>query len=151
MITPTSDEAWTWQCENKFPSDTRIGRRILDEVLGELEHEHWSNRDIFCVHLAVYEALINAIVHGNGEDLAKIVHFVCRLSPRLVHVEITDEGPGFVPESLPDPTDDAFLDKPGGRGVLLMRAFMSRVSFNPRGNHVIMERDRSDAARTSIK
>jgi serine/threonine-protein kinase RsbW len=141
---PTSQEYWTWQCEDKFPSDTLIGRRILEDVLRELEQQHWTQRDIFCIHLAVYEALINAIVHGNGEDLSKKVHFVCRLSPHRIHVEITDEGPGFAPESLPDPTDDAFLDRPGGRGVLLMRAFMSRVSFNPTGNHVILERDRSE-------
>ncbi|MGD0516003.1 MAG: ATP-binding protein [Thermoguttaceae bacterium] len=147
---PTSEELWTWQCENIFPSDMRTGRRILEEVLRELELQHWNNRDIFCVHLAVYEALINAVVHGNREDLGKTVHFVCRLSPRRVHVEITDEGPGFAPDLLPDPTDDAFLDKPGGRGVLLMRAFMSRVSFNPTGNHVILERDRSDAPREKI-
>ena len=79
------------------------------------------------------------------------MHFVCRLSPHQVHVEITDEGPGFAPDSLPDPTDDAFLERPGGRGVLLMRAFMSRVSFNPSGNHVILERDRTEAARQKIE
>lgn len=147
---PASDDLWTWQCENKFPSDTRTGRRILDELLRELEIQHWTERDIFCVHLAVYEALINAIVHGNREDPGKKVHFLCRLSPRRVHVEITDEGPGFTPDSLPNPTNDAFLEIPGGRGVLLMRAFMSRVFFNPTGNQVIMERDRSDAPREKI-
>jgi serine/threonine-protein kinase RsbW len=144
---PTSHEVWTWQCDEKFPSDARTGRRILEEMLRELKRQHWCDHDIFCVHLAVYEALINAIVHGNQEDPAKKVNFICRISQRMVHVEITDEGTGFVPDSLPDPTDDAFLDKPGGRGVLLMRAFMTRVSFNPRGNHVILERDRVEAAR----
>ncbi len=147
---PTSHEPWTWQCENIFPSDTRTGRRILEEVLKELEVQHWTHRDIFCVHLAVYEALINAIVHGNHEDHSKKVHFVCRVSPHLVRVEITDEGPGFAPDSLPDPTDDAFLDQPCGRGVLLMRAFMSRVSFNPQGNHVVLERDRSEPSRQKM-
>jgi len=146
---PASDDTWTWQCEEIFPSDTRTGRRILDEVLKELELQHWTQRDIFCVHLAVYEALINAIVHGNDENLSKKVHFICRLSPRCVRVEITDEGPGFVPDALPDPTDDDFLECPGGRGVLLMRAFMSRVFFTPPGNHVVLERDRSDAPRES--
>jgi serine/threonine-protein kinase RsbW len=144
---PTSDEPWTWQYENEFPSDTRTGRRILEEVLGALELQHWSDRDIFCIHLAVYEALINAIVHGNQADHTKKVRFICRISPQLVRVEITDEGPGFAPDALPDPTDDAFLDRPGGRGVLLMRAFMSRVFFNTTGNHVILERDRSKSAR----
>jgi len=140
---PTSDKPWTWQCEKQFASDTRIGRRILEDVLKEMERQHWNQHDIFCVHLAVYEALINAIVHGNRGDLGKQVHFVCGISPQRVRVEITDEGPGFAPDSLPDPTDDEHLCRPGGRGVLLMRAFMSRVTFNPYGNHVTMERDRA--------
>ncbi len=147
MILPTfmstSDESWTWQCEKQFASDTCAGRRVLEDVLKELEVQHWNQHDIFCVHLAAYEALINAIVHGNGEDRSKKVHFICRISPRRVQVEITDEGSGFNPQALPDPTDDAHIHCPGGRGVLLMRAFMSRVSFNPRGNHVTLERDRA--------
>jgi serine/threonine-protein kinase RsbW len=147
MFMSTSDEPWTWQCDNNFPSDTHQGRRLLDEVLQALELQHWNQHEIFCVHLAVYEALINAIVHGNREDAMKKVHFVCRISPRRVRVEITDEGPGFTPDSLPDPTDAEHLERPGGRGVLLMRAFMSRVSFNPRGNHVILERDRLEGTR----
>jgi serine/threonine-protein kinase RsbW len=146
-VMPTSQEPWTWQRDEVFPSDTRTGRQVLEQLLRELEAEHWTEHDIFCVHLAVYEALINAIVHGNEEDRSKKVHFVCRVSPQLVRVEITDEGSGFCPELLPDPTDDAFLDRPCGRGVLLMRAFMSRVSFNPRGNHVVLERDRSETPR----
>jgi serine/threonine-protein kinase RsbW len=147
MILPTtmpmSPEPWTWQCDKQFPSDTRAGRRILEEVLKVLEVQHWNQHDIFCVHLAAYEALINAIVHGNQEDNRKKVHFICRISPRRVHMEIADEGPGFDPASLPDPTDDEHIHHPGGRGVLLMRAFMSRVAFNPRGNQVILERDRA--------
>jgi serine/threonine-protein kinase RsbW len=140
---PASEESWSWKCDRRFSSDTRLGRRFLDELLEELDRQHWNQHDIFCVHLAVYEALVNAIVHGNGEDPAKQVRFLCRISPHRVHVEITDEGPGFDPGVLPDPTDDAFLDYPCGRGVLLMKAFMSRVIFNGRGNNVILERDRA--------
>jgi len=124
MPMPTSDYSWTWKCENTFPSDTRICRRVLDDLLRRLEFDNWTQRDIFCVHLAVYEALINAIVHGNHEDANKQVHFFCGLTPETVHVEIGDEGPGFLPEELPNPTDDEFLERPCGRGVLLMRAFM---------------------------
>ncbi len=57
-------------------------------------------------------------------------------------MEITDEGPGFDPDSLPDPTDCAHVDRPGGRGVMLMRAFMSHVEFHDRGSHVVLEKVR---------
>jgi serine/threonine-protein kinase RsbW len=138
----SSNETWTWQCDEQFPSDTRLGRRVLDQVLHELETLHWNQHDIFCIHLATYEALTNAIVHGNGEDMSKKVRFVCRVSPNRFCAEITDEGPGFCPETLPDPTDEDHIERSCGRGVMLMRAFMSRVAFSPSGNQVILERDR---------
>jgi len=141
---PPSDDQWTWQCDRVIPNDPVIGRRLLDEVLDQLENMHWTRRDIFGVHLAVDEALVNAIRHGNRMDADKRIHFCCWLSPHKVRVEVTDEGPGFDPNSLPDPTEPARLHGPGGRGVLLMRAFMSRVEFRDRGNHVVLEKERRE-------
>ena len=80
--------------------------------------------------------------NGNGLDRSKHVRFCCRLSPEKVRVEITDEGPGFDPDRLPDPTDAVHLSRPGGRGVMLMRAFMSHVEFQNRGSHVVLEKER---------
>ena len=140
---PTSEEKWTWHCDQEIPNDAAVGRRLLDKVLRRLEGLHWSRRDIFGVHLAVDEALINAIVHGNGLDAAKRVRFSCRISPRKIRVEIIDEGPGFDPDGLPDPTAPDRLECPSGRGVMLMRAFMSRVEFRNRGNHVVLEKSRA--------
>jgi serine/threonine-protein kinase RsbW len=116
---------------------------VLDELLHELEMRHWLRQDIFCIHLAVHEALVNAIKHGNQDNQQKSVHVTAQISPKIFHVEITDQGSGFDPQSLPDPTDCNHLECPGGRGVLLMRAFMSRVSYPPPGNRVILEKDRS--------
>jgi serine/threonine-protein kinase RsbW len=139
---PTSDETWTWQCDQVIPSDTAAGRRLLDKVLDQLAALKWGRRDIFGIHLAVDEALVNAIRHGNASDKKKHVRFSCRISPEEIQVEITDEGPGFDPDSLPDPTSPARLGCPGGRGVLLMRAFMSRVEFRNRGNQVVLQKER---------
>jgi serine/threonine-protein kinase RsbW len=139
----TSNPAGTWKCEHVIPSDAHQGRHVLEELLHELETRHWNRRDIFCIHLAVHEALINAIRHGNHDDPKKNVRVAAQIEPCNFRVEITDQGSGFDPLSLPDPTDCAHLECSGGRGVLLMRAFMSRVSYPPPGNRVILEKDRS--------
>ena len=128
-----------------IPSDTTAGRRILDEVLDELKARHWGNRDVFGIHLAVEEALVNAIMHGNRLDSDKQVRVRCRVSPKVVRVEITDEGEGFDPSKVPDPTDPERLEVPSGRGVMLMKAFMSRVEYNDSGNCVVLEKERDKA------
>ncbi|MEN6452601.1 MAG: ATP-binding protein [Thermoguttaceae bacterium] len=140
---PTPDQDWTWQCDRVIANDAAIGRRLLDDLLCQLKTLQWSPRDIFGVHLAVDEALVNAIRHGNADDATKHVQFTARVCPTKVLVEIVDEGPGFNPDRLPDPTSPGRLGCPGGRGVLLMRAFMSHVEFRDRGNRVVLEKERS--------
>jgi serine/threonine-protein kinase RsbW len=138
-------DPWLWRCDRVIASDPLAARRVLDEMLAELEARHWQQRDIFAVHLATEEALANAMYHGNGSDAGKNVHFVCLLGGDRVRIEITDEGRGFDPSALPDPTCDDHLHAPCGRGVMLMRAFMSRIEFNDRGNTVTMEKERGQA------
>jgi serine/threonine-protein kinase RsbW len=137
-----SDENWTWQSDQVIPSDAAVGRRLLDELLQRMDSLSWSHRDQFGIHLAVDEALVNAIKHGNRSDEGKHVRVCCRVSPEKVRVEITDEGAGFDPDRLPDPTDAAHLSRPCGRGVMLMRAFMSHVEFLDGGSHVVLEKVR---------
>ncbi len=139
---PAKIDPWLWRCDRVITSDPAAARRVLDEMLAQLEAQHWQQREIFAVHLATEEALVNAIRHGNGFDAGKRVHFVCLLGGDRIHIEITDEGRGFDPSSLPDPTCDDHVHAPRGRGVMLMRAFMSRVEFNSRGNGVTMEKEK---------
>ena len=100
------------------------------------------------------EALINAIKHGNHYDPAKTVEIVCQIFPDRIRIEIADQGKGFDLAAVPDPTDPDNLESPCGRGIMLMRSFMSRVEFNETGNRVLLERDKSppeaeDAASSS--
>jgi serine/threonine-protein kinase RsbW len=141
-----SEERWIWQCDRTIPSDTTVGRQVLDELLEQLALQNWPPRDMFGVNLAVEEAIVNAVIHGNGRDASKHVRVRCRVSPTKVCVEITDEGKGFNPDKLPDPTSACRIGCPNGRGVMLMRAFMSRVQFLAPGNHVVLEKDRNCAA-----
>jgi serine/threonine-protein kinase RsbW len=112
-------------------------------VLGQLQQHHWGDHDVFSIHLALEEALVNAIKHGNGLDLAKQVRVRCRMSDDLVQIEIADEGEGFDPRCVPDPTDEHHRECPNGRGVMLMRSFMDRVQYNERGNCVLLEKRRT--------
>ena len=136
-------QPWTWCYDRVIPTEVAAGRQVLSDVLGQLEAQHWSQHDIFSIHLATEEALVNAIQHGNRLDRHKQVHLVCCLSPERIRIEIADEGEGFDPNSLPDPTCPEQLHSPCGRGVMLMRAFMSRVNYNAAGNRVVLEKDRS--------
>jgi serine/threonine-protein kinase RsbW len=136
---------WTWRYDRAIPTEASAGRQVLSEVLTRLEAEHWLQHDIFSIHLAMEEALVNAIRHGNRLDRRKQVHVSCRLAPDRIRIEIADEGAGFDPAALPDPTCPENLHCPGGRGVMLMKAFMSRVEYNQAGNRVVLEKERAKA------
>lgn len=135
-------DEWNWQLEESFPSRTAEGKRILESVLSRLETENWFPHDIFGIHLALEEALVNAVKHGNRLDESKLVHVICRLSADRLYIQIRDEGPGFKVNDVPDCTQDENLEKSSGRGIMLMRNFMSRVEYNDTGNMVTMEKSR---------
>ena len=112
-------------------------------MLERLAEHQWTAHDIFSVRLALEEAIVNAIKHGNRLDANKHVHVLCKVSAELMWAQITDQGPGFDPEEVPDCTDDENLDRPSGRGIMLMRCYMSRVEYNDAGNIVVMEKRRT--------
>lgn len=137
---------WHWLSHHSIPSDTSVATAVIDVLLARLQQDDWSDRDVFGVHLAVEEALVNAIKHGNQDDLDKHVQVEYRVAPDRVQIEIVDEGPGFDPDSVPDPTSAEQLNQPHGRGLMLMRSFMTRVEFHPPGNRVLLEKCRTAAA-----
>jgi serine/threonine-protein kinase RsbW len=139
-----SNSHWDWSSLLRIPSDTRATSTAIEPLLERLQVDAWDDRDVFGVHLAVEEALVNAIKHGNREDAAKSVRIAYRTRGDCVQIEIADEGPGFDPESVPDPTTAEHVDQPNGRGIMLMRSFMTRVEFNPQGNCVMLEKCRSE-------
>lgn len=138
-----SQERWGWLLNTKIPSERGAGQRIIEQVLGQLQEHDWDSHDIFSVRLALEEAIVNAIKHGNRLDPRKQVHVQCKMSCDKLWIQITDEGPGFDPEAVPDPTDPANLEKPSGRGIMLMKNYMNDVEYNERGNVVTMEKRRA--------
>jgi serine/threonine-protein kinase RsbW len=103
-----------------------------------MERRDYDQKQVFGVRLALEEALVNAVKHGNRHDPTKRVWASWHVGPSRVMIEIEDEGDGFDPRAVPDPCAPENLERSCGRGVFLMRHYMSSVRYNRRGNHVIM-------------
>ena len=84
------------------------------------------------------EALTNAMLYGNRHDPSKRVLLEVTMLEGQVQAKVRDQGPGFDPTSVPDPTHPDNLTKPGGRGLFLMRKLLDEVSYNDRGNEVTL-------------
>ncbi|MEX0745584.1 MAG: ATP-binding protein [Phycisphaeraceae bacterium] len=111
----------------------------VQKALLEQVKAHGFPRDaVFAVRLAVDEALNNAIRHGNANDPAREVTVEFAITDKQVKVTVADEGSGFKPDCLPDPTCSANIERPCGRGVMLMHAYMTAVRYNKAGNRVTM-------------
>lgn len=117
--------------------------QVQDAMLKQVEGRGFGRNAIFAIRLALDEALTNAVRHGNQGDTSKSVTVDYRLTDDEFRVTICDQGHGFVPCNLPDPCAEENLERPCGRGVLLMRAYMSEVSFNSAGNCVTLVKHRS--------
>jgi serine/threonine-protein kinase RsbW len=126
--------------ELTIPSDPGEARRVQEQIERQLQLHHFSEREIFGIRLALEEALVNAIKHGNQMDRSKSVRIAYHVFPDRFEVHITDEGPGFDPCAVPDPTAVENLERPCGRGLMLMRHYMSQITFSPRGNSVSMSK-----------
>ena len=123
-----------------IPSDPAEARGVQEQIEKLLQERHASDRDIFCIKLALEEALVNAIKHGNQMDRSKKVRISFRVAADRFECRISDEGPGFDPCDVPDPTAVENLERPCGRGLMLMRHYMNEVEYNERGNIVSMRR-----------
>lgn len=142
----SSDRPREWVLRQVIPSSAEAGKKILDEIIRQLEVHDWQPMEVFGIHLSIEEALVNAIKHGNRYDADKRVLIECQVSAERMQIEIEDEGAGFNPADVPDCTDDDRLEVPSGRGLMLMRNFMTAVRYNEKGNRVFMEKAAGSSA-----
>jgi serine/threonine-protein kinase RsbW len=91
-----------WRRDMTLDSERGVTRLFTEDLLEQLGVHGWSPAESFAIHLAAEEALVNAIVHGNQLDPAKRVQVACEVSADRVWLEISDEGDGFDPGSVPD-------------------------------------------------
>jgi serine/threonine-protein kinase RsbW len=121
-----------------IPSDLNEARMVQEAIENQLKHNQYEDREIFGIKLALEEAIVNAIKHGNQMDNNKKVHVFFRVLPDRFDIGITDEGPGYDPGDVPDPLADENLERPSGRGLFLMRHYMTEVTVHPPGNRLTM-------------
>lgn len=138
-----SEHGWNWTSHQQLPSRRNAHIPLMEEILQELERLGWDGRDFFGIQMALEESLTNAIRHGNRLDESKHVLVECKASGEQFWLRVTDEGNGFQPKEVPDCTADENLKCPGGRGLALISAYMTRVEYNSRGNCVTMEKIRT--------
>jgi serine/threonine-protein kinase RsbW len=131
--------------ELTIASDLAEARRVQEEIENALQASAYTEHDIFAIKLALEEALVNAIKHGNQMDPDKQVFIVYKITPERFDIRITDQGIGFNPEDVPDPTAIENIERPCGRGLLLMRGFMTEVEYHGKGNVVSMSKVREAA------
>lgn len=122
----------------RMPSDVKYLDVVLDYLSERMIKMGIVGAEDSEVLIALDEAIVNAIKHGNKCDPRKAVRIVAELSAWGARFTIKDQGPGFARDQVPDPTDPARLLEPSGRGLLLINHIMDEVCYNKCGNQIQM-------------
>jgi serine/threonine-protein kinase RsbW len=134
MTTP----APLFHCDHTL-CELRTGLELVqDEVAAALAAHGYDDGAMFAIRLALEEAIVNGFRHGNRSDPTKCVFFRATIDSVSAEFEIEDQGPGFDPRMIPDPTEDDNLEIPSGRGVMLIKAYMTDVEYVRPGNKLRM-------------
>ena len=128
----------------ELANESSVLERLCQELLEEATRCGFDQEDIFSIHLALEEAFLNAIKHGNKMDPDKKVHVEYLVTSEKFDISVRDEGAGFNPSSVPDPRKGENLYKSSGRGLLLMQSYMDTVEYNKEGNCVHMVKFREN-------
>jgi len=115
-----------------------IAQEVVQKILENLKV---IEDEIFWVCLAVREAIINAVKHGNNFDAGKYVDFAVDIQGEQLRIEVADQGTGFNIDDVPDPLSDENILKPSGRGIFYIRSFMDNVDYEvvqPSGTRLVM-------------
>lgn len=116
-------------------NNLRIVENAIDEVMNEIgiTEENYGK-----ILVSTLEAVNNAIMHGNRYEKNKIVDVEISYKNEKLKIKISDQGKGFVPEEVPDPTIPQNLESLNGRGIFLMSKLADEIKYSKRGNAVTM-------------
>lgn len=123
-------------------SDQRATEIPKQAIHQELKRCQYSDREIFAVKLALEEALTNAVKHGNRNNTSKNITVRFAITHEKAVIIVRDEGEGFAPEEIPDPTTAERLSLPCGRGIMLIRAYMDDVCYRDQGREIYFVKHR---------
>ena len=129
---------WREKIEFEIPSLISLMHSILDYLMKRVEKSGVVNLENSNLFVALDEAFVNAVKHGNKFDSTKLVRIAAEVSTKEARFTIEDEGEGFNVAAIPDPTDTENLFKTSGRGVLIIHNVMDEVRYNERGNRLEM-------------
>ncbi len=121
------------------PKETFVPKKA---ILKELKRCHFREEATFAIKLALEEALCNAIKHGNQNDRSKTVTVRYAISNEKAVITVRDQGRGFAPDKIPDPTTPDRLPLPRGRGIMLIRAYMDEVAYRDDGRELFFAKHR---------
>ena len=124
--------------EFELPSDLSLMNGVLHYLIERVAALGVIKADSSNLFIALDEAFVNAVKHGNKQDARKLVRITADLSAQEARFTIEDEGEGFDVAAIPDPRDPENLFKTSGRGVLLIYNIMDQVEYNERGNRLTM-------------
>ena len=123
----------------ELPTDIRSIEHAVEYVVDRCHCcESQADRLRLNFRVGLTEALSNAMLYGNGHDPSKRVRVEVTLGQGEITARVTDQGNGFDPHAVPDPTTPENLLKTGGRGLFLMRQLLDEVMFNDEGNQVTL-------------
>ena len=125
--------------ELRFPSRVDVVDQAAVAVSEFLGRAGVGEDALFGIDMAVREAVTNAVLHGNRLDETKFVEVGLKSLPGSFEITVHDQGPGFNPGNVPDPTEEANILKTSGRGIFFMRNFMDEVEWllNPKGGTTV--------------
>lgn len=135
-----------------FPSDFGQARQAQDKVISAVQQHDYDADSVFAIKLALEEAVINAIKHGNKFDKKKNVMLEAVVSDDHVEISVEDQGSGFDRTGVPDPLAAENIERLHGRGLLLMEAYMNDVRYSNGGRrvHLVRRRGEPPSARGSV-
>jgi len=122
----------------ELPSDLTLMNAVLEYLLNRVDRLGLIKTEQSNLFVALDEAFVNAVKHGNRNDPTKLLRVTAELSAHEAIFTVEDEGDGFDVREIPDPTDPANLFKSSGRGVLLIYNIMDEVEYSERGNRLKM-------------
>ncbi|MFQ5664021.1 MAG: ATP-binding protein [Terriglobia bacterium] len=127
--------------QRTVPARPEATEGALQDVIVALRAVNRACGDHDEIRLALREALNNAVRHGSGLDPLKHIHVTCRFDPEEgLWLVVRDEGLGFDPETIPDPTTAENLERCSGRGLYMIRKLMDEVQFHDGGREIHMRR-----------